>query len=66
LACKFRQRKDDIPKRPREKTWACEECGALAISVRKPTCRKVMQAQIEARLASAQAESEERDNKERK
>jgi ABC-type ATPase with predicted acetyltransferase domain len=47
MACNMRKRKDDIPKKnPREKTWHCEECGALVFAERKPLCRKVVKAEM--------------------
>jgi hypothetical protein len=58
MACKLRQRKDDIPKRAKEKSWECEECGALLFSVRKPVCRLVVLAEMRARRASAEADVE--------
>lgn len=42
MACKLRQRKDDIPKRKGEKTWVCDECNALIFAPRKPHCREEM------------------------
>lgn len=58
MACKLHQRKDDIPKRPKEKSWECEKCGALLFATRKPVCRLEMLAQVQARHASAEAEAE--------
>lgn len=58
MACKLKRRLDDIPKRgPRERTWSCEECGALMFGPVKPQCRRAVLAQVEARHASAEAEA---------
>lgn len=58
MACQLRQRKDDIPKRAKEKSWECEKCGALLFASRKPVCRLAVLGQVQARHASAEAESE--------
>lgn len=36
--CKLRNRKDDIPKRSKEKSWSCDTCGALMFAPKKPGC----------------------------
>lgn len=56
MACKMQRRRDDIPKYRGEKSWVCEECGALALSKEKPTCRRVVAAEMQARRAFAFAE----------
>jgi hypothetical protein len=59
MACKLKRRKDDIPKRnKRERSWSCDECGAIIFSEVKPQCRRIVLAQINARHASAEAEAE--------
>jgi hypothetical protein len=61
MACKLRQRKDDIPKFGKEKSWECEKCNALMFAPRKPVCRAAMLAQVQARHASAEAEADSLD-----
>jgi hypothetical protein len=56
MACKIKQRKDDIPKRKGEKSWVCETCDALIFSKAKPRCRLEVQAEMEALHAAAEAE----------
>jgi hypothetical protein len=58
MPCTFRLRKDDIPKRGKEKSYACDTCGALIFAERKPRCREKMLAEVRARHASAMAETD--------
>jgi hypothetical protein len=66
MACKLRQRKDDIPKFRGEKSWACDTCGAIMFSVEKPVCRLTMLAEVDARHAFAVADDIRREDKEKK
>jgi hypothetical protein len=60
MACNLRKRQDDIPKKnKREKTWFCNDCGVLLFSEAKPVCRRVMLAQVQARVAFAEVEAQE-------
>lgn len=60
MTCNLRVRRDDIPKKNKqEKTWHCPDCGVLLFSEAKPVCRQVMLAQVQARVASAEAEAQE-------
>ena len=38
MDCPLKRRKDDIPKRPREKSWHCADCGVLLFGDDKPQC----------------------------
>lgn len=59
MACNLRKRKDDIPKLTRkEKSWHCEECGALIFAETKPRCRKIVCAEMDALHAFADAEAD--------
>lgn len=63
MTCNMRHRRDDIPKvTTKEKSWWCEECNALVFSERKPLCRRVMKAKIDALHAFADAEELDRKN----
>jgi hypothetical protein len=66
MACKLRQRKDDIPKYRGEKTWACDQCGAIMFSVEKPVCRLTMFAEMDARRAFAFADDTRTPEEEKK
>ena len=58
MACGLRVRKDDIPKlTPKEKSWACDECGVLSMGEKRPRCRKQVWGEMKARVASAQADA---------
>lgn len=59
MTCKLRKRVDDIPKRRGERTWACEQCGALMIASTKPICRQKMLARMNALRAAAEVEAAE-------
>lgn len=50
--CKLKSRKDDIPKRSKEKSWHCDTCGALLFAPRKPEC-------VQKRFETARAEARE-------
>lgn len=58
MSCKLKRRRDDIPKRnSSEKSWVCDECGAVIFASVKPRCRAVALAEISARSAAAQVEA---------
>lgn len=63
MACKMKMRRDDIPKRKGEKTWACEECGALVFAATRPNCQAKVQAEIVARHALADADLDARTHR---
>lgn len=48
--CKLKSRKDDIPKRSKEKSWQCETCGALLFGEKKPVCVRVKYEQARAQI----------------
>lgn len=57
MTCQLKRRRDDIPKRSRsEKTWVCDECGAVIFASVKPNCRAAVLAEVGARSAAAQAD----------
>jgi hypothetical protein len=59
MTCKLRKRRDDIPKlRKGERTWACEECGAIIMSSARPRCRQEVLAEVRARHAFAEGEAD--------